>query len=85
MALFGALLVWLWMSRVVMDLDGGQPDYYYLAAILVIVGTGCALLAYHTLKNNEEDTDTKKRIVLVGTAVAASMVTISVLYNFGIL
>ena len=45
---------------------------------LVWGGTGCALLAYHALKSGEEDTATKK-IVLVGITVAAPLSALSIL------
>lgn len=79
---FGVFLVCLWVLRVVMDLDRGQPDYYHLGAYLTTVGIGCAMLVYHTLKNNEEDTAAKKRIVLVGVAVGSLMVTLSILSRY---
>ena len=78
-------MIWFWTFEGVMGLDRGQPNYYYLAPFLVLVGTGCAMLAYHALKNNEEDTATKKKIVLVGTAVATPMAIISALYGLDML
>ena len=30
-----------------------EPDYYHMAAGLTMVGTGCAMLAYHTRKGDE--------------------------------
>lgn len=58
---------------------GGWQPHYSLASSLVLGGTGCALLAYHALKNGEEDTAAKKKIVLAGIAVAAPLAALSIL------
>lgn len=60
-----------------------SPNYYHLALCLVPIGTGGALLAYHTLKNGEEDTATKKKIILYGMAVAAPLVALLILDFLG--
>ena len=77
--------IWLmYMGVLLVALDairnsgGWQPDYN-LASGLAWVGTGCALLAYHTLKSGEEDTATKKKIVLAGIAVSAPLAVLYIL------
>ena len=59
--------------------DGWRPDYYVLAASLVGIGIGCALLAYHFLKGGEEDPAAKKKIMLVGMAVGMLVVAFMIL------
>lgn len=56
-----------------------EPDYHHMAAGLTTVGTGCAMLAYHTRKGDEEDAATKKKIILVGTAAVIPIAALGIL------
>ena len=62
-----------------------QLDYYALSLSLVLIGTGCALIAYHYLKSGEEDTAVKKKIVLVGMAVTVPLAALVILDTMNIL
>lgn len=81
----GILTILFSMSILGRGLFGVRPDYYLTAVALVGVGTGCALIAYHYLKSGEEDTATKKRILLIGMAVAAPLIALSILDMLNIL
>ena len=64
---------------------GGWQLVYAIALGLVEVGTGCALLAYHAQEGGEEDTATKKKIILVGMAVMMPIAALAILGSLRIL
>ena len=82
--IFSAVLgsIHLWMSNA-FEL-GGWQFVCTIALCLAGAGTGCALLAYHA-QEGEEDTATKKKIILVGMAVMMPMAALAILGGLRIL
>lgn len=74
-AVLGSIQLWVYNA---FELGGWQIGYV-IALGLAGVGTGCALLAYHAQKGGEEDTATKKKIVLVGMAVMLLVAALAIL------
>lgn len=62
--LIGAVIIMASLDPIV--ISEWDPNYYQMAGGLTIVGTGCAMLAYHIRKGDEEDITTKKKIILAG-------------------
>lgn len=81
MVFIGCPMVAFSLEPILID---GQSPSYILAVGPMLVGTGCAMLAYHIRKGGEEDTAAKK-IVLAGTAVSIPMATLEILNPLNIL
>ena len=77
LVLLGAVIITLSLDPIV--IYEWEPDYYRTVGGLTLVGTGCAMLAYHIRAGDEEDTATKKKIILIGVAVTIPITALGIL------
>ena len=74
-AMLGSIKLWVYNMFGISVL---QPGYIIVLG-LVGVGTGCILLVYHAQKHGDENTATKKKILLVGFGVIILLISLAIL------